>query len=157
MTTPTIPELIKRVEKMKRPSRVLDSFLELYFTTPEEFVDTISPKYTGSINDALTLLPPRSCNALLMQTGRGWNFRFHDQDQLMGERAATEQIERMQCSFGSGYEMAGEARVVLEKAIASHFLEFYCMHAETAEGAIISAALKCKIRQDIDTELAASE
>ncbi len=146
-----ITNLIALVEANTAPDEHIDALVHDHFGTGTPL------QYTGSINAAMALLPKRSCNALLMQMGKGWNFRFHDQDQTMGARAASEEIERMICAMGDGSGFSGPARVMLEKAISSHFLEFYCMHAETPEGAIISAALKCKIRLDLNTELFGSE
>lgn len=94
------------------------------------------------LDAAMTLLPKTAINVSLNQFGRGWNARFHDTAKKMGDRAAHEQIERMFPMGGNGYQIAGEPRVVLEKAIAEHWLEFYCPCAATPALAVCAAALR---------------
>lgn len=103
-----------------------------------------APAYTASLDAAMSLVPATSCNLLIMQFGRGWRVTFHDTAQKMGARAATEQIERLRQSFGTGYQLAGEPARIMEKAIAEHWLEFHCPCAATPALALCAAALRAR-------------
>lgn len=107
--------------------------------------------YTVSVNIALRCLPESAVNhdlyslyghgkARLPQTA--WGFRFHDSAQLMGERAAREEIRRTRRASIFGKELRGPAEEYMTKAIAEHFLEFYCHSAATPAMAIMAAALR---------------
>lgn len=106
------------------------------------------PNPTRSLDDALALLPSTACNHQLFSFGgeREWGFGFADTAQLMGERAATEEIERMRTPTGGlGHALlAGPARVYLAKAIADHFIEFNCPRAASHALAVCVTALKSK-------------
>ena len=111
-------------------------------------------RYTTSLDAALTLVPETACNHQLFSFGghgveidgfpkMAWGFGFADTAQLMGERAAKEEIERMICAVGWG-DFAGPPRVKMEKAIAEHFIEFNCRCAATPALALCIAALKAR-------------
>ncbi len=106
-------------------------------------------QFGAFVDAAFLLLPASAVNADLFSHSRdggksAWSFRFHDTAQKMGERAAFEEIERMVKSDGSSWKISGEPRIILEKAIAEHWLEFRGT-ASTASLAICAAALRSSI------------
>jgi len=120
------------------------------------------PRYTTSIDSAMTLVPKRACNiSLSSYTGHGrddwprdaWMYNFMDQDQLMGERAAIEEIERWRKDLGnktfSIFEQTfhGPPKITMEKAIAEHFVEFAGL-GPTPALAICLGALKARHHED---------
>jgi hypothetical protein len=106
--------------------------------------------YTNSLDAALTLMPDTAINFHLFSfIGHGvaefgktaWGFGFADTAQLMGARAAKEDIERMKHAVGWG-EFVGPPVIKMEKAIAGHFIEFNCQCAATPALALCIAALR---------------
>ncbi len=105
--------------------------------------------YTSSVDTAMTLLPATAVNIDMFSHTRDggngvWSCKFLDKAQKMGERAATEEIARLRRSSKVFEGLRGEALVVMEKAIAEHYLEFYATE-RTLPLAIIAAALSSKV------------
>lgn len=106
-----------------------------------QFVDMLNAGAYESA--ALKLLPASAVNLDVFFHGskvQEVSCRFHDTAKLMGARAATEQIARMQ--KGMGQQFAEAPRIIMEDAIAQHFMEFHGT-AQTMALAIASAAVKC--------------
>lgn len=80
-------DLIKRLENAQGPDRELDALIYLE-TQPHEtwnatlgFYESISPHYTASIDDALTLVPK----------GHGWEIYHSEYDRATYDRATVGQ------------------------------------------------------------------
>jgi len=117
------------------------------------------PSPTESLDAAMGLLPETACNFHLFNfIGHGvegfpetaWACGFSDTAQLMGKRAASEEIERMRCEMPSLFsnDLIGPPILKLEKAIADHFIEFNCPCAAIPALAICIASLYA--RKEID-------
>lgn len=111
------------------------------------------PRYTASVDAAMTLLPPRACNIDLFSFGGGgredlprgatcWGFKFHDQDQLVGIERAKAEVQRLRKDSGGLFKVSGAPKMVMERAIAENFMEFSSSHAANAALAICAAALR---------------
>ena len=158
--------LIAELEAATEGSRELDGKIALslgwvkhhagwaHWTTPEGLENRHVPFFSQSLDAALTLLPDTACNHKLFSFGghgveidgfpkTAWGFGFSDTAQLMGERAAKEEIERMTHMSGWG-DFSGPPRIKMEKAIAEHFIEFNCRCAATPALAVCISALRAR-------------
>jgi hypothetical protein len=136
--------LASRVEAASGADRALDYDIA-HFATRAHMETGKAPAYTASVDDALSLLPKTAVNIDLFSYGSGkWGCSFMDTAQLMGKRAAKEQIARLRKGAAFGRTFRGPPRVELEKAIAEHFVEFFCRDAATAALALCAAALRAR-------------
>lgn len=150
LSTTDLKALLWEVEKNKNPGavpQINDRIARLFDLPIHSLFDFI-----GSVDGALTLLPPTAINMHFIQYGRGWATSFHDTAQKLGPVGAGKYIERMGIALGGADRLHGEVRLKLEKGIAEHWLEFKCQHAETLAQAIVSMAIRCKMGIAINSE-----
>lgn len=100
------------------------------------------------IDAAMLLLPSSAVHIdLFSHTINGgqpyWSVKFMDTEQTMGPLAATQEIARMRKAIGDQNALRGEIEIKMEKAIASHYLEFHG-GATTAALALCVAAINSK-------------
>lgn len=157
-------KLAERAEQASGPDRELDALIHEAVTTfpprragvgwPDENALVVPafpgwellPAYTASADAALSLLPKTAVNIDLFNFSAGrnpaWGCSFMDTAQLMGKRAAKEQIARLRKGTAFGRSLRGPPRVALEKAIAEHFVEFFCRGAALPALALSAASLR---------------
>jgi len=141
--------LVERCEKAIGPDRAIDYDIAHFITRTHFENHGKAPAYTASLDAAMTLVPETFANLDIFSFTRNggnpaWGCRFHDTAQLMGKRAAKEEIARLQKTSPIGSMLRGVPSVVLEKAIAEHFIEFMCLGAATPALALCAAALRAR-------------
>ena len=164
-----LSDLIARIEAASGPCIGLDADIELAtgnwsehhheaWQRYQECGEAVNPplcvpvnpnRFTASIDAALTLVPKAAINIDIHSHTRdggkpAWSVAFLDTSQKMGKRAAKEQIARMRKAFRPPDGMRGQVAIVLEKAIAEHFLEFHAT-ANTPALALCAAALRARM------------
>jgi len=150
-----IQSLIERVGKATGPDREIDCEIWNLLYPEAQVLELPRDHYlwTSSLDAAMTLLPKTATNHHLISfVGHGrkevatdhcWAFSFSDTEMLMGKRAATEQIARMEADYPAifGRSEAKAPMLKMERAIAEHFMVFNATHAATPALAVCEAAL----------------